>query len=131
MTVYLPAVAGYPGLPGALIEAGLGIGDIVHVTEYVTRPGLQLSHARSIALGGHRVPVSRVPVEAVVGDPSPYILGVSAHPGGGTLLAAGGDALRVADGIVYLPSVHTTEGSSASSTAGASTGSRRCSPWPV
>ncbi|GIF26096.1 hypothetical protein Ate02nite_88260 [Paractinoplanes tereljensis] len=108
--MYLPAVAGYPALPGALVQAGLAIGDIVHLTEYVTGAGPDLVPARSIALGGHRVPVSRVPVEAVVGRDDPYILGVSAHPGGGTLLAADGDALRVADGIVYLPSVHTTEG---------------------
>ncbi|GID90829.1 RidA family protein [Amorphoplanes digitatis] len=109
MTVYLPAVAGYPALAAALAEAGLGVGDIVHVTEYVTGP-LRLAPARRIALAGHRVPVSRVPVEAVVGGSRPYALGVSAHPGGGTLLTSGTDAVRVADGLVHLPGVHTTAG---------------------
>ncbi|WP_433382814.1 RidA family protein [Actinoplanes sp. CA-142083] len=112
MTTYLPAVAGYPALAAALDDRGLGIGDIVHVTEYVTSPDISLARARQIAFAGHQVPVSRVPVEAIVGRDDPYALGVSAHPGGGTLAgsAGGGDALRVADGIVYLPSVHTTQG---------------------
>jgi enamine deaminase RidA (YjgF/YER057c/UK114 family) len=110
VTTYLPAVAGYPALAAALEDAGLGIGDVVHVTEYVTSPDISLERARRIAFAGHRAPVSRVPVEAVIGYSDPYMIAVSAHQGGGTLLAGGADAVRVADGVVYLPSVHTPAG---------------------
>ncbi|SNY66756.1 Enamine deaminase RidA, house cleaning of reactive enamine intermediates, YjgF/YER057c/UK114 family [Paractinoplanes atraurantiacus] len=96
VTVHLPPVPGYAALAGALASAGLGVTDVVHVTEYVTAATKNdLDAARSFALRGHRVPVSRVPIEAVVGSTTPYVLGVTAHP---------------SDGIVYLPSVHTTEG---------------------
>ncbi|MFF5081895.1 RidA family protein [Actinoplanes sp. NPDC000266] len=96
MTVHLPPVPGYAALAGALAAAGLAVTDIAHITEYVTAAtGSDLDAARSFALRGHRVPVSRVPIEAVAGSPAPYVLGVTAHQ---------------ADGIVHLPSVHTTEG---------------------
>ncbi|MEU4562787.1 RidA family protein [Actinoplanes sp. NPDC023936] len=110
MTVYLPAVPGYPLLESALASAGLTVGDIVHVTEYVTLGSLTLESERAGALGDHRVPVSRVPVEAIYGTGAAYAVGVIAHPGGGELLESGDDALRVAGRAVYLPSVHTTEG---------------------
>ncbi|BEL08082.1 hypothetical protein Q0Z83_062730 [Actinoplanes sichuanensis] len=107
MTVYLPAVPGYHHLHGP-------VGDIVHVTEYVTAAALAdpalLDAARFAALGGHRVPVSRVPVEAIVGSDAPYAVAVITHPGGGDPLADGDDVIRVADGVVFLPSVHTTDG---------------------
>ncbi|BAL90929.1 hypothetical protein AMIS_57090 [Actinoplanes missouriensis 431] len=110
MTVYLPAVPGYPLVGAALEAAGLTVRDIVHVTEYVTLSSLTLDSERAQALGGDRVPVSRVPVEAVVGADAPYAVGVIAHPGGGELLESGDDVLRVAGGVVHLPSVHTTSG---------------------
>ncbi|BBH71478.1 hypothetical protein ACTI_81630 [Actinoplanes sp. OR16] len=106
MTVYLPAVPGYP----ALAETGVAVTDVVHVTEYVTSAGLSLDAARAAFFGDHVVPVSRVPVEAIHGTDAPYAVGVTAYPGGGELLTDGDDVLRVAGGVVYLPSVHTTEG---------------------
>ncbi|WP_436529442.1 RidA family protein [Actinoplanes sp. HUAS TT8] len=111
MTVHLPAVPGYPQLASALAAAGLTSADVVHLTEYAT-DFTGLDAARDAALPGHAVPVSRVPVEAIVSPaPSvPYAIGVTAHPGGGALFRDGGDVLRVADGVVYLPSVHTSEG---------------------
>jgi enamine deaminase RidA (YjgF/YER057c/UK114 family) len=106
MTVYLPAAPDYAALTGS----GIPVTDVVHVTEYVTSAGLSLDAARAAFLGDHVVPVSRVPVEAIHGSSSPYAVGVTAHPGGGALLRDGGDVLRVAGGVVYLPSVHTTDG---------------------
>ncbi|MEV0898846.1 RidA family protein [Actinoplanes sp. NPDC049802] len=105
--MYLPAVPGYDHLD-------VPIGDVVHVTEYVTAAALAdpaaLGAARKAVLGEHRVPVSRVPVESIVGTDAPYAVAVVTHPGGGALLTDGGDVMRVADGVTYLPSVHTTEG---------------------
>ncbi|WP_433825651.1 RidA family protein [Actinoplanes sp. CA-015351] len=106
MTVYLPAVAGY----AALADAGVTVTDVVHVTEYVTSAELSLDAERSAYFGDHVVPISRVPVEAIYGSGASYAVAVTAHPGGGTLLADGDDVLRVAGGVVYLPSVHTVEG---------------------
>jgi enamine deaminase RidA (YjgF/YER057c/UK114 family) len=117
MTLYRPAVAGYDLLD-------VTVGDIVHVTEYVTASALAdpsaLDAARAAALGGHRVPVSRVPVEAIAGSSAAYAVAVITHPGGGELFTestggdvirpAGGDVIRVAGGIAYLPSVHTAGG---------------------
>jgi enamine deaminase RidA (YjgF/YER057c/UK114 family) len=107
MTLYRPAVAGYELLD-------VVVGDIVHVTEYVTSAALAdpstLDAARAAALGSHRVPVSRVPVEAIAGSPAPYAVAVITHPGGGEPFADGDDVIRVADGIVHLPSVFTAEG---------------------
>jgi enamine deaminase RidA (YjgF/YER057c/UK114 family) len=117
MTLYRPAVAGYDLLD-------VTVGDIVHVTEYVTASALAdpsaLDRARAAALGGHRVPVSRVPVEAIAGSSAAYAVAVITHPGGGELFTestggdvirpAGGDVIRVAGGIAYLPSVHTAGG---------------------
>ncbi|MFC4069376.1 RidA family protein [Actinoplanes subglobosus] len=107
MTAYLPAVPGYHLL-------GVAPADVVHVTEYVTAAALAdpafLDAARFAALGGHRVPVSRVPVEAIAGDDAPYAVAVVTHPGGGDLITDGEDVLRAAGGIVFLPSVHTTDG---------------------
>jgi enamine deaminase RidA (YjgF/YER057c/UK114 family) len=107
MTVYRPAVAGYDLLD-------VVVGDIVHVTEYATATALAdpsgMDAARAAALGGHRVPISRVPVEAVIGSDAGYAIAVITHPGGGEPLVDGGDVIRVADGVVHLPSVHTTEG---------------------
>lgn len=105
MTVHLPAVAGYQELAAALAEAGLTGADVVHVTEYAS-DFTGLDAAREAALPGHPVPVSRVPVEGAAS----YTVGVTAHPGGGELFRDGGDVLRRADAVVYLPSVHTTEG---------------------
>jgi enamine deaminase RidA (YjgF/YER057c/UK114 family) len=133
MTLYRPAVAGYDLLD-------VTVGDIVHVTEYVTASALAdpsaLDAARAAALGGHRVPVSRVPVEAIAGSSAAYAVAVITHPGGGELFtdstgddvirpaggdvirptggdvirSTGGDVIRVAGGIAYLPSVHTAGG---------------------
>ncbi|MEU4162373.1 RidA family protein [Actinoplanes sp. NPDC026670] len=107
MTVYLPAVPGYHHLD-------VPVGDIVHVTEYVTTAALAdpalLDAARFAALGGHQVPVSRVPVETIIGWEVPYAVAVITHPGGGDLFTDGDDVIRVAGGIAYLPSVHTTDG---------------------
>jgi enamine deaminase RidA (YjgF/YER057c/UK114 family) len=117
MTLYRPAVAGYDLLD-------VTVGDIVHVTEYVTASALAdpsaLDAARAAALGGHRVPVSRVPVEAIAGSSAAYAVAVITHPGGGELFTestggdvirpVGGDVIRVAGGIAYLPSVHTAGG---------------------
>ncbi|BCY12849.1 RidA family protein [Actinoplanes sp. L3-i22] len=119
MTVHLPAVPGYAQLASALAAAGLTTVDVVHVTEYATAAALgdpaALDRARVAALGGHPVPVSRVPVEAVLGpdaliSTASYALGVTAHAGGGEMLTDGDDVLRVAGGVVHLPSVHTAEG---------------------
>ncbi|WP_328477586.1 Rid family hydrolase [Actinoplanes sp. NBC_00393] len=114
MTVHLPAVPGYDQLPAVFAEAGLRVRDVVHVTEYVTAAALAepstLDEERAAALGDHRVPVSRVPVEAIVDTDAPYAVGVTAHFGGGALLTDGDDVLRVAGGVVHLPSVHTTDG---------------------
>ncbi|GIE34285.1 hypothetical protein Ait01nite_073300 [Actinoplanes italicus] len=107
MTEYRPAVAGYNLLD-------VVVGDIVHVTEYVTAAALAdpstLDAARAAALGGHRAPVSRVPVEAIIGSDTGHAIAVITHRGGGEPLVDGDDVIRVADGIVYLPSVHTAEG---------------------
>jgi enamine deaminase RidA (YjgF/YER057c/UK114 family) len=107
VSVYLPAVPGYDHLD-------VTVADIVHVTEYVTAAALAgpaaLDAARFAALGGHRAPVSRVPVEAIVGSDAPYAVAVVTHPGGGGLLTDGDDVIRVAGGTVFLPSVHTTDG---------------------
>ncbi|MBW6434362.1 RidA family protein [Actinoplanes hulinensis] len=107
MTVYLPAVPGYHQLD-------VPIGDVVHVTEYVTAAALAdpaaLDAARKAVFGEHRAPVSRVPVESIVGSGAPYAVAVVTHPGGGTLFTDGDDVIRVAAGVTYLPSVHTTEG---------------------
>ncbi|MEV6342745.1 RidA family protein [Actinoplanes sp. NPDC051851] len=111
MTVTLPAVPGYPLLGAALASAGLTIGDVVHVTEYVTAGASPdvLASARAAVFAGHLVPVSRVPVAALL-DGADHAVEVTAHYGGGALLTAGADVVRVADGVVYLPSVHTAEG---------------------
>ncbi|MEU4420763.1 RidA family protein [Actinoplanes sp. NPDC024001] len=105
MTAYLPAVTGYGELPA---EAD----DVVHLTEYVTAAALAdpaaLDAARTAVLKDHRVPVSRVPVEAIVGTDAPYAVAAITHPGGGEALAGG--RVRIAGGHVHLPSVHTTEG---------------------
>ncbi|MEV6300029.1 Rid family hydrolase [Actinoplanes sp. NPDC051861] len=100
MTTYLPAVPGYEHL-------GVPPGDIVHLTEYVTSAAPNLDRRRTAVLGDHFAPVSRVPVESIVGTGSPYAVAAVTHPGGGELLA---DGVRIADGVVYLPSVHTAEG---------------------
>lgn len=116
MTIHLPAVPGYSHLADVLAAAGLTSADVVHVTEYATAAVLPdpaaLDSARARALGDHLVPVSRVPVESVMGpDPTAdYLVGVIAHPGAGELFTDSGDVLRRADGVVYLPSVHTPDG---------------------
>ncbi|MBB2944385.1 enamine deaminase RidA (YjgF/YER057c/UK114 family) [Actinoplanes lutulentus] len=106
MTVYLPAVPGY----SLLADTGVAATDVVHVTEYVASADLSLDAERAAFLGDHVVPISRVPVEAIYGSDASYAVAVTAHPGGGTLLTDGDDVLRVADGVVYLPSVHTVSG---------------------
>ncbi|MFE3454174.1 Rid family hydrolase [Nonomuraea sp. NPDC059194] len=111
MTVYLPAVPGYPQAGAALRAAGLAPTDLVHVVEYVTGDTPELTALRHDLLGGHAVPVATVAVEALPGG-EPYAVELTAHPGGGELVIAHEDTgphrgtLRIADGIVYLPSIH-------------------------
>ncbi|WP_084000223.1 RidA family protein [Actinomadura kijaniata] len=122
-----PAVAGtaeqaYAGAVASLAAAGLGPADTVHVVEYATAAALadypRVERARAAALGDHRVPVATVPVEALPGPGPGAELAVepTAFPGGGDLVTAHPDrglhrgALRVADGIVHLPSVHPHDG---------------------
>lgn len=101
MTVYLPAVPGYSQAGAALSDAGLAPNDVVHVVEYVTGDAPDLTALRNGLLGGHAVPVATVAVEAIPGG-EPYVVELTAHPGGGEQAGP----LRIADGIVYLPSIH-------------------------
>lgn len=119
MTVHLPAAAGYAGAEARLGAAGLGVGDIVHITEYMAPTALagyaDVGAARDEFLGGHRVPVATVPVEGVPVDgriaADGYSVELTAHPGGGDLVVAHPDSgfyrgtLRVADGVVHLPGI--------------------------
>nr|BFE29833.1 hypothetical protein GCM10010200_020840 [Actinomadura rugatobispora] len=94
-------------------------GDVVHVIEYATAAALGsyagVEAARRAALGDHRVPVATVAVEALPGGED-LAVELTAHPGGGELIEAAPDdgmhrgGLRIAGGIVYLPSVHPRGG---------------------
>ncbi|MDL4772514.1 RidA family protein [Actinomadura xylanilytica] len=124
MTVRLPAYAGtiggaYEKAVAGLTAAGATAGDIVHVVEYATAAALgaygDVEAARSAAIGGHRAPVATVAVEALPGGED-LAVELTAYPGGGELIEAAPDegmhrgALRVAGGIVYLPSIHPRGG---------------------
>ncbi|MFF4239190.1 RidA family protein [Actinomadura geliboluensis] len=124
MTVRLPAFAGtiegaYERAFAELGKAGAVPGDVVHVVEYATAAALgayaEVEAARGAALGGHRAPVATVAVEALPGGED-LSVELTAYPGGGELVEAAPDdglhrgALRIAGGIVYLPSVHPRRG---------------------
>ncbi|WP_238006598.1 RidA family protein [Dactylosporangium sp. AC04546] len=102
MTVHLPAVP-YPDAERLLSEAGLSPGDVVHVTEYVT--AASSPEARAAARKGYDAPVSTIPVAGLLTDAA-ELVELTAWPGGGTRAGE----LVVAGDLVYLPSVHTTEG---------------------
>jgi enamine deaminase RidA (YjgF/YER057c/UK114 family) len=124
-TTRLPAVAG--SIEGAYAEAarllaaeGLGTGDVVYAVEYVTPAALgayeDVERVRNAWLGGHRVPVATVAVEALPTAGAALSVELTAVAGGGRLVEAHPDdglhrgSLRVADEIVYLPSVHPLDG---------------------
>lgn len=106
-----------------LSSAGHAVDDLVHVVEYVCPDALAdypaVARARLAALDGHTPAVATV---AVVGLPEPDALiavEFTAHTGGGERVEVFPDStamqgnsafhrgtLRVADDIVYLPSVH-------------------------
>ncbi|HEU5028229.1 MAG TPA: RidA family protein [Spirillospora sp.] len=124
MTLRLSACAGtirgaYERAFAELASAGAGPGDVVHVAEYATGAALgtyaEVDAARREALGGHRVPVATVAVEALPGGED-LAVELTAHPGGGELVEAAPDdgmhrgTVRVAGGVVYLPSVHPRGG---------------------
>ncbi|MGI5328819.1 Rid family hydrolase [Actinomadura nitritigenes] len=124
MTLRLSACAGtirsaYERAFAELAKAGAGPGDVVHVVEYATGAVLgtyaEVDAARRDALGGHRVPVATVAVEALPGGVD-LAVELTAHPGGGDLIEAAPDdgmhrgTVRVAGGIVYLPSLHPRGG---------------------
>lgn len=124
VTVRLSACAGtirgaYERAFTELARAGAGPGDVVHVVEYATGAVLgtyaEVEAARRNALGAHRVPVATVAVEALPGGED-LAVELTAFPGGGELIEAAPDdgmhrgTLRVAGGIVYLPSIHPRGG---------------------
>ncbi|MFI0353361.1 RidA family protein [Actinomadura sp. 9N407] len=124
MTVRLSAYAGtiasaYERAFAELAAAGAVPGDVVHVIEYATATALgsyaDVEAARGAALGGHRVPVATVAVEALPGGED-LAVELTAYPGGGELIEAAPDdgmhrgSLRIAGGIVYLPSIHPRGG---------------------
>ncbi|MEU5882491.1 Rid family hydrolase [Spirillospora sp. NPDC047279] len=109
-TVRLPAVPGsitsaHAGAARVLGEHSLGPPDVVHVVEYATAAALdsyaRVERARAAALGEHRVPVTTVPVEALLDPGAELAVELTAFPGGGR--AAG--ELRIAEDVVYLPGV--------------------------
>lgn len=100
-----------------LREAGLGSSDVVQVVEYAAPEALAgyagVDEARSAFFGDHAPVVATVAVEGVPGPGALLSIEVTAYPGGGdpVLTGTGGGALhrgllRIADDIVYLPSVH-------------------------
>ena len=126
-TTRLSSVAGtvqdaYAGAFAALAAAGLGPNDVVHVVEYATKTALDsykdVESARATALGGHQVPIATVGVEGLPQEGAELSVELTAFPGGGRLVQAHPDegfhrgTLRVADDIVYLPSVHPHDGTS-------------------
>lgn len=126
-TTRLSSVAGtvedaYAGAFAALAEAGLGPADVVHVVEYATNAALdsyeRVESARTAALGGHQAPVATVGVEGLPQEGAELSVELTAFPGGGQLVQAHPDegfhrgTLRVADDIVYLPSIHPHDGTS-------------------
>ncbi|MBB5873368.1 enamine deaminase RidA (YjgF/YER057c/UK114 family) [Allocatelliglobosispora scoriae] len=113
MTIHLPATGGHPAATALLGEWGLEPGDLVHLAEYVTPHAdpVQLAAGRNRLLHGHVVPVSTIPVRGFPDDSGDaFRVVMTADPGGSVLRGSGRDVLRSADGIVYLPSVHTAEG---------------------
>ncbi|WP_327011256.1 RidA family protein [Dactylosporangium sp. NBC_01737] len=117
MTTYLPGIAGtdaaavYAEALRRLADAGLGPGDVVHVTEYGTEYGTGAVAARDRLLDGHRAPVSVVPVAGFPDPADTFAVELAVFPGGGDLIDAGdGGVLRVAGDLVHLPGVHTTTG---------------------
>ncbi|ROO86538.1 enamine deaminase RidA (YjgF/YER057c/UK114 family) [Actinocorallia herbida] len=124
-TTRLSAVSGdvaaaYAGAFTALAEAGLGPSDVVYVVEYATGTALngyaEVETARTAALDGQLVPVATVGVEALPEAGAVLAVELTAFPGGGTLIEAHPDSgfhrgtVRIADDIVYLPSVHPHDG---------------------
>ncbi|WP_051366697.1 RidA family protein [Hamadaea tsunoensis] len=101
-----PATGGYAQL------SGVAVADVVHVAEYVTPAADPAAVAadRVAFLGGHRVPVSRIPVRGFPGSAEAYRVGLSAYAGGGLLIDVDGEILREAGGIVHLPSLWTAAG---------------------
>jgi len=109
-TVRLPAFAGstetaYRSAFADLDARGLGPPDVVQVVEYATANALRaradLEGARRSALEGRDAPVATVAVEGLL-EPGELAVEVTAYPGGGRVAGE----LRIADDIVYLPSVH-------------------------
>ncbi|MEO3783801.1 RidA family protein [Actinocorallia sp. B10E7] len=126
-TTRLSAVAGtvedaYAGALDALAGAGLGPSDVVHVVEYAAKAALdsyeRVENARGKALDGHRAPVATVGVEGLPQEDAELSVELTAFPGGGRLVQAHPDSgfhrgtIRVADDIVYLPSIHPHDGTS-------------------
>ncbi|MEV6968242.1 RidA family protein [Hamadaea sp. NPDC051192] len=112
MTIHFAATGGYDAAAASLARAGLAGSDVVHLAEYVTAAADRdhLAAARSALLGDHAVPVSTIPVRGFPASADPYRVAVTAAEGGGRAYPAGEDTVMVADGVVYLPSVHTGDG---------------------
>ncbi|WP_246157949.1 RidA family protein [Catellatospora sichuanensis] len=112
LTIHLPAVGGYAHAAAALAAHELEPSDVVHLVEYVTAAidPAEVAAGRDVLLDGTVAPVSTIPVRGFPGSADRYRVAVTAYPGGGVLRGTDRDVLRVADGVVYLPSVFTTEG---------------------
>ncbi|GAA3203254.1 RidA family protein [Actinocorallia longicatena] len=100
MTLRLPGVPGYAAALDALASHAFDVGDLVHVTEYVTGAPPDRS-----PLGGHPVPVSTVRVAALPGVEGGTLVELTAHPGGGEPVRTRDAVARIADDTVYLPSL--------------------------